>query len=91
MRERSVHRVLVDIDGSTYVLAPADDLDVLCDRIEAAATSAGAFVRFATADEREVRVLITPRSRVTITEEDVVLDADDAVLALNESGNWDLL
>lgn len=91
MRERTVHRTLVTIDGSTYVLAPAEDLDILCGRIEAAATSAGSFVRFATADDRVVRALVTPRSRVTITEEDVVLDADEAVLALNESGNWDLL
>lgn len=91
MRERSVHRVLVDIGGSTYVLAPSEDPDALCERIEAAATSEGTFVRFATADGRVVRALITPRSRVTIIEEDVVLDADEAVLSLNESGNWDLL
>lgn len=91
MRERTVEQTHVSIDGSNFVLSPSQDVDELCERLEAAAATAGSIVRFATIDGRQVRALITPRSRVLITDESVTYDSDDAVLSLGASGNWDLL
>jgi len=48
-------------------------------------------VRFEAAGHRIVRSLITPRSRVIITEEEVTLNSEDTVMSLSQSGNWDLL
>lgn len=91
MCERSVVQTRVSIDGSSFVLAPSQDIEQLCDRLEAAVTGTGRVVLFVAADERRVRALITPSSRVVISEEDVHVDSDDAVLSLNGSGSWDLL
>lgn len=91
MRERTVEQTRVSIDGSSFVLASAQDVEDLCAQLEAAVRTAGAVVRFTTVDARMVRALITPHSHVLITDESVTVDGDDSVLTLTESGNWDLL
>lgn len=48
-------------------------------------------MRFKDAGDRLVRSLVTPSSHVIITEEEVTLDSDQAVLTLGLSGSWDLL
>lgn len=91
MHDRTVEQTHVSIDGSTFVLTRSQDVDALCEQLEAAVTSAGSVVRFATMDGRWVRALITPYSRVLITDERVTVDSEESVLSLNAAGNWDLL
>ncbi|WP_288870927.1 hypothetical protein [uncultured Microbacterium sp.] len=82
---------LITIDGASFVLAPTQDADQLCEELESAAAGTGTVVRFEAAGHRIVRSLITPRSRVIITEEEVTLNSEDTVMSLSQSGNWDLL
>ena len=91
MHERTVDQTHVCIDGSRFVLSPSQDVDALCEQLEAAVAGAGLVVRFSTMEGRQVRALITPRSRVLINDESVMYESDDAVLSLGASGNWDLL
>ena len=91
MRDRTVQRTRVSIDGSSFILTPSQDVDELCEQFAAAVATAGSLVRFATTDGQQVRALITPRSRVLITDETVSFEAEDSVLSLSPSGDWDLL
>ena len=91
MSERTTLQTLVTIDGASFVLSPTQDAEQLCDDLEVAAASTGRIVRFKDAGDRLVRSLVTPSSHVIITEEEVTLDSDQAVLTLGLSGSWDLL
>lgn len=70
-------RTEVTIDGRAYFLAQGQEPEELRRRIEAAVDSPGAFVSFTVVGNREVSVLITPRSQVVFTVETVQFDARD--------------
>lgn len=91
MRGRTVQRTRVSIDGSSFILTPSQDVDELCEQLAAAVATAGSLVRFATTDGRQLRALITPHSRVLITDETVSYESEESVLSLSSSGDWDLL
>ncbi|MFJ4044270.1 hypothetical protein ACIPV2_00840 [Microbacterium sp. NPDC089987] len=91
MRDRMVQRTRLSIDGSSFILTPSEDIDDLGERLTAAVATGGSLVTFTTTDDRLVRALITPRSRVLIIDEDVAFEAEQSVLSLSSSGDWDLL
>ncbi|MEV8214964.1 hypothetical protein [Leifsonia sp. NPDC077715] len=70
-------RTEVTINGRSFFLAQGQDPHDLQRRIEAAADSPGTFVTFTVVGNREVSVLITPRSQVVFTVETVQFDARD--------------
>jgi hypothetical protein len=70
-------RTEVTIDGRAYFLAQGQEPEALRRRIEAAVDSPGAFVSFTVVGNREVSVLITPRSQVVFTVVTVQFDARD--------------
>ncbi|MEV7608486.1 hypothetical protein AB0N61_03290 [Microbacterium sp. NPDC089320] len=67
----------VTIDGSSWVLSQDQDPDDLRRRIEDAIVAPGKFVHLVVVGNRAVSVLITPTSRVAVTEATVQFDARD--------------
>lgn len=65
------------LDGESYLLAQIQDLGDVKHRIEEAVKTAGRFVNFVVVGNREVSVLITPHSRVSISVSTVLFDARD--------------
>ncbi|MBP2379903.1 hypothetical protein JOF42_003398 [Microbacterium phyllosphaerae] len=65
------------LDGESYLLAQIQDLGDVKHRIEEAVKSSGRFVDFVVVGNREVSVLITPHSRVTISVSTVLFDSRD--------------
>ncbi|WP_431070757.1 hypothetical protein [Microbacterium phyllosphaerae] len=65
------------LDGESYLLAQLQDLGDVKRRIEEAVKSSGRFVDFVVVGNREVSVLITPYSRVTISVSTVLFDSRD--------------
>lgn len=65
------------LDGESYLLAQIQDLGDVKHRIEEAVKTAGRFVDFVVVGNREVSVLITPHSRVSISVSTVLFDARD--------------
>ncbi len=79
-------------DGVTYLLAQDQDLDDLKRRIEEAITTAGTFVDFVVVGNRQVSLLITPRSRMSISLATVLFDArDTGDVDFPFGGHYDLL
>jgi hypothetical protein len=70
-------RTEVAIDGRGYFLAQGQDPGELQQAIERAVDSPGAFIHFTVVGNREVSVLITPRSQVVFTLETVQFDPRD--------------
>lgn len=64
-------------DSTTYLLAQDQDVADLRRRIEDAVRSTGTFVDFVVVGNRQVSVLITQRSRVTISVATVPFDGRD--------------
>ncbi len=67
----------VTIDGTSYLLAQDQDVTELRRQVEATVRTSGAFVDFVVVGNREVSVLITPPSHVTITVATVAFDPRD--------------
>lgn len=79
-------------DGVTYLLAQDQDLDDLKRRIEEAITMAGTFVDFVVVGNRQVSLLVTPRSRMSISVTTVLFDArDTGDVHFPYGGHYDLL
>lgn len=74
--EQTMVRTEVSIDGRAFFLAQGTDARELQQQIVAAVESPG-FVTFTVVGNREVSVLITPRSQVVFTVETVQFDARD--------------
>ncbi len=70
-------RTEVSINGRSFFLAQNEDPSELQQRMTAAVDSPGAFVSFTVVGNREVSVLLTPRSQVVFTIETVQFDARD--------------
>lgn len=70
-------RTEVTVDGRSFFLAQSQEPGALQERIEAAVASPGVFVSFTVVGNREVSVLITPRSQVVFTIETVQFDERD--------------
>ena len=70
-------RTEIVLDGESYLLAQIQDLGDVKRRIEEAVKSSGRFVDFVVVGNREVSVLITPHSRVTISVSTVLFDSRD--------------
>ena len=70
-------RTEVSINGRSFFLAQDQVPSELQSRIEAAVDSPGTFVSFTVVGNREVSVLITPRSQVVFTIETVQFDPRD--------------
>lgn len=67
----------VIFDGTSFLLAQDQDIPGFRRQIEAATRTSGTFVDFTVVGNREVSVLVTPRSRVTISTAAVAYDARD--------------
>jgi len=65
------------LDGESYLLAQVQDLSDVKRRIEEAVKTSGRFVDFVVVGNREVSVLITPHSRVTLSVSTVMFDSRD--------------
>lgn len=79
-------------DGIPYRLAQDQDLGELKRRIEEAVTTAGTFVEFVVVGNREVSLLITPRSQVSVNVSTVLFDArDTGDVDFPFGGHYDLL
>ena len=65
------------LDGESYLLAQVQDLGDVKRRIEEAVKTPGKFVDFVVVGNREVRVLINPRSRVALSVSTVLFDSRD--------------
>jgi hypothetical protein len=74
---RTMVRIELTVDGRSYYLAQDQAVDELRRRVEAAVDSPGHFISFTVVGNREVSVLITPRSRVALATETVRFDARD--------------
>ncbi|MFD3443841.1 hypothetical protein ACFDTO_04495 [Microbacteriaceae bacterium 4G12] len=70
-------RTEVTINGRSSFLAQGQDLEDLRQRIEAAVATSGRFVSFTVVGNREVSVLISPRSKVVFTVDTVQYDPRD--------------
>lgn len=70
-------RTEVSINGRSFFLAQDQDPRHLQEQIEAAVDSSGSFVTFTVVGNRQVSVLITPRSQVVFTVETVQFDPRD--------------
>lgn len=70
-------RTEVSINGRSFYLAQNQDPHELQRRIEGAVDSPGTFVSFTVVGNREVSVLITPRSQIVFTLETVAFDDRD--------------
>lgn len=70
-------RVSATIDDATFELAQDQDVGELKSRIEEAAATTGRFVDFTVVGNREASVLITSRTRVSISSETVFFDPRD--------------
>lgn len=75
--KKTMIRSTISIDEATFPLAQGDIVDELSLRIEDALHAGGGFVRFTVVGNREVRVLITAHSRVSIASEPVHFDERD--------------
>ncbi len=64
-------------DSVSYLLAQDQNVADLRHRIEAAVKTSGTFVDFVVVGNRQVSVLITQRSRVTISTATVAFDERD--------------
>ena len=72
-----MRRTEVIIDGVSALLAQDQDVDRLLARIEAAANGPAAFVDFVVVGNRRLRVLVGPRSQVSIATSAVQFDPRD--------------
>lgn len=67
----------VTCDGTSFLLAQDQNIADIRRQVEAAVQTPGAFVDFIVVGNHEVSVLITPRSRVSITVATVAFDSRD--------------
>lgn len=82
----------VTFDGTSFALAQDQDVADLRRRVEEATKSTGQFVNFVVVGNREVSVLVTPRSRVTISVSTVLFDErDTGDVTFPYGGYYDLL
>ncbi|WP_255305051.1 hypothetical protein [Microbacterium sp. 3J1] len=82
----------VTFDGMSFVLAQNEDVQEIRRQIEAAVQTAGTFIDIVVVGNRQVSVLITPRSHVTISTAAVAFDArDTGELDSPFGGYYDLL
>lgn len=80
------------LDSVSYLLAQDQDVADLRRRVEEAVQTAGTFVDFVVVGNREVSVLITPHSRVTISTSTVAFDErDTGDLEFPYGGYYDLV
>lgn len=70
-------RTELTIDGRTFLLAQGQQSGELQQRIVEIVDSPGAFVTFTVVGNRDVSVLITPRSQVVFTVQTVQFDERD--------------
>ncbi|WP_251008708.1 hypothetical protein [Curtobacterium sp. ISL-83] len=70
-------RTEVAINGQSFFLAQDQDVDALRRSVEAAISSSGRFVHFTVVGNREVSVLVSPRTEVVISVETVQFDPRD--------------
>ncbi|MGK3950017.1 hypothetical protein [Microbacterium sp. K2] len=90
--QKTMVQTEIRADGVTYLLAQDQDLDTLKRRIEEAITTAGTFVDFVVVGNRQVSLLITPRSQVSIASATVLFDArDTGNVEFPYGGHYDLL
>ena len=75
--KKTMVRTELSINGRSFFLAQGQDAHEVQRRIEAAVDSRGVFVTFTVVGNREVSVLITPRSQVIFTIETVAFDERD--------------
>lgn len=79
-------------DSVSYLLAQDQDVADLRRRIEEAVTTSGAFVDFVVVGNRQVSVLITRQTRVTISVSTVAFDErDTGDLEFPYGGYYDVL
>jgi hypothetical protein len=74
---RTMVRTQVHVDGITSFLAQGQDVEGLKRRIEAAMATVGTFVDFTVVGNREMSVLVSPRTQVVFSIETVQFDARD--------------
>lgn len=67
----------VTFDGTSFLLAQDQDVRALRRDVEAATRTSGTFVDFVVVGNREVSVLVTPQSRVSISTAAVAYDGRD--------------
>lgn len=75
--EQTMVRTQIVIDDASFFLAQGQDLLDLQERIEDAVRSGGRFENFVVVGNREIRVLLTARSRVVLSVETVQYDPRD--------------
>lgn len=75
--QQTMVQTTVVVDGASHLLAQDQDRGELKARIEQAVSTAGAFVDLVVVGNRQVSVLITPSSRVSITAATVLFDSRD--------------
>lgn len=75
--QETMVQTTVVVDGESHILAQDQNSRELQRRIEDAVSTAGTFVDFVVVGNREVSVLITPYSRVSITVGTVIFDSRD--------------
>lgn len=75
--QQTMVQATVVVDGASHLLAQDQDRGELKARIEQAVSTAGAFVDLVVVGNRQVSVLITPSSRVSITAATVLFDSRD--------------
>lgn len=90
--QKTMIQTEIRADGVTYLLAQDQDLGALKRRIEEAIATAGTFVDFVIVGNRQVSLLVTPRSQVTISVATVLFDArDTGDVDFPYGGHYDLL
>jgi phosphosulfolactate synthase (CoM biosynthesis protein A) len=90
--QKTMIQTEIRADGVTYLLAQDQDLGELKRRIEDAIATAGRFVDFVVVGNRQVSLLVTPRSQVSIAVATVLFDArDTGDVDFPYGGHYDLL
>ncbi|MDP3950301.1 MAG: hypothetical protein Q8Q19_06545 [Microbacterium sp.] len=74
---RTMVRARAKIDDAPYLLAQEQDLDELKRSFETAMRSGGAFVEFTVVGNEKVSTLVTPNTRVVLSEATVEIDQSD--------------
>lgn len=77
MGTETMVRTQIAIGENSYHLAQGQDLDDLERRIEEAVHAGGRFERFVVVGDREMWVLFTPHTSVTLSVETVEFDSRD--------------
>lgn len=70
-------RTEVRVNGEGFLMAQGQDLPSLRREMEEALRDGGRFVDFVVVGNRNVAVLVSPRTEIVITEEDVQYDDRD--------------